>query len=97
MAVFFHFATVAGVILAFQRIDNAPKGIADGRQKDYDDDDDLHVNDVGRGLGAQLTEQHFVDGLYPPSALFDVVANILTYIIYIIKEIAECVEHLVGL
>ena len=96
MAVFFHFTTVTGVILAFQCTDYAPKGVASGRKKDEYDDDDLHRNG-GRGLGAQLPEQHFVDGLYPSSALFDVAANILTYIIYIIKEIAECVEHLVGL
>ena len=46
-----------------------------GVEDEYDDDD-LHRNG-GRGLGAQLPEQHFVDGLYPPSALFDVAAIIL--------------------
>ena len=41
----------------------------------------------------QLAQQHLVDGLNASSAL----ADVLTYIIDIIKEVAEGIQHLVGL
>ena len=48
-------------------------------------------------LAPEFTQQHLVDGLNLTPSLFKVVDNVLAYIINIIKEVAEGIEHLIGL
>ena len=44
-------------------------------------------------LPSEFLQQYFVDGLYASSAFLDTTSYVFAYIIYIIKEVAEGIEH----
>ena len=83
-------AAAAGLFLT-QRAADAADGVDDGAEDDDAEDDELYIHG-GLEFG-EAAEHQLVDDLYAASLL----ADVLAYIVYIIKEVAEGVEYGVGL
>ena len=94
-AVFFQFAILARVSTLANGIIHPPTGKPKCRKKDDDRNQNLYIHEPI--LVPQFPQQHPVDGLNLATAFLNVLREILAYIIYIIKEIAEGVQNLIGL
>ena len=81
-------ALVTGIVGGSKSLIDAPCCIGYSCYEQYGSDDILYHT----GLSGEFAQQYLVDDLYASS----LVNNVLAYIIYIIKEIAEGVEQWVG-
>ncbi len=99
-AVFFQLTAVTRASATPQYLQKLPSGIPQDCRKDccYQYVLGIYRHHAYVAVSVfQLSEQHLVDGLYAASLLAYVAPYVLAYIIYIIKEVAESVQQLVGL